>query len=208
MERTRGEFHALIAKSNSADLARLSNGTRWTRPKLLFHMLLGYLVTRNVIPLVRVVSRPPTLSSAGSRHCSVPARDPSTRQIGGLTGGRPSADATRHAQMVRPRRDVAAPAPGPREPRSPPALYGIPFTLGPLLRRLDEPRGRLSLPNSSPRPSQAAAHRQFRFADAVGSRPRAHAAERNHRARAQPTGTTERLGSWTPGRRGALRGRA
>jgi len=46
MERARGEFHALIAKSSQADLARLSNGTRWTNRELLFHMLLGYLVTR------------------------------------------------------------------------------------------------------------------------------------------------------------------
>jgi len=28
--------------------------------ELLFHMLLGYLVTRNVIPIVKIVSRLPT----------------------------------------------------------------------------------------------------------------------------------------------------
>jgi hypothetical protein len=60
MERARDEFHALIAKSSPADLARLSNGTRWTNRELLFHMLLGYLVTRNVRPLVKIVSRLPT----------------------------------------------------------------------------------------------------------------------------------------------------
>ena len=60
MERARGEFHALIAKSSPADLAWLSNGTRWTKRELLFHMLLGYLVTRNVIALVKAVSRLPT----------------------------------------------------------------------------------------------------------------------------------------------------
>jgi hypothetical protein len=60
MERASGEFHALIAKSSPADLARLSNGTRWTNRELLFHMLLGYLVTRNVIPLFKLVSRLPT----------------------------------------------------------------------------------------------------------------------------------------------------
>ena len=60
MERACGEFHALVAKSSPADLARLSHGTRWTNRELLFHMLLGYLVTRNAIPLVKIVSRLPT----------------------------------------------------------------------------------------------------------------------------------------------------
>jgi hypothetical protein len=35
MDRARGEFHALIAKSSPADLARLSNGTRWANRELL-----------------------------------------------------------------------------------------------------------------------------------------------------------------------------
>jgi hypothetical protein len=62
MERARGEFHTLIAKSTPADFARSSDGTRWTNGELLFHMLLGYLVTRNVISLVKIVSRlPPPL---------------------------------------------------------------------------------------------------------------------------------------------------
>jgi hypothetical protein len=39
MERARAEFHALMAKSSPAGLARLSNGTRWTNRELLFHML-------------------------------------------------------------------------------------------------------------------------------------------------------------------------
>jgi len=60
MERARGQFHALIAESSPRDLARLSDGTRWTNRELLFHMLLGYLVARNVIPLVKIVSRLPT----------------------------------------------------------------------------------------------------------------------------------------------------
>jgi hypothetical protein len=65
MERARGEFHALIAKSSPADLARLSTGTRWTNRELLFHMLLGYLVTRNVIPLVKIMSRLPAAARRG-----------------------------------------------------------------------------------------------------------------------------------------------
>jgi DinB superfamily len=59
MERARSEFHALVGTSSPADLDRLSHGTRWTNRELLFHMLLGYLVTRNVIPLVKMVSRLP-----------------------------------------------------------------------------------------------------------------------------------------------------
>ena len=35
------------------DLARASNGTKWTNRELLFHMLFGYLVVRRLLPLVK-----------------------------------------------------------------------------------------------------------------------------------------------------------
>ena len=46
MQRARNEFHARLAHASSADLARATNGTRWTKRELLFHMLYGYLITR------------------------------------------------------------------------------------------------------------------------------------------------------------------
>jgi hypothetical protein len=40
-------------------LGRPSNGARWTNEQLLFHMLLGYLIMRALLTLVRLFSRLP-----------------------------------------------------------------------------------------------------------------------------------------------------
>src|SRR5262249_41463134 len=55
-----------------------------------------------------------------------------------------------------------------------PAPHGISLAVGPLLRRLDESRGRVPLPTSSLRPSRAAAHGKSRLTDAAGRDPHAH----------------------------------
>ena len=57
LERARRDFHDLVSTADTQDLDRPSNGTRWTNRQLLFHMLLGYLVVRALLPLVKVVSR-------------------------------------------------------------------------------------------------------------------------------------------------------
>ena len=57
---TQGAFHALLASASEADLGRPANGTRWTNRQLLFHMMLGYLVVRALLPLVKVLNRLPT----------------------------------------------------------------------------------------------------------------------------------------------------
>jgi hypothetical protein len=57
--RARATFHALIDSASEEELARPSNGTRWTNRQLLFHMVFGYLVVRNLLPLVNLVSRLP-----------------------------------------------------------------------------------------------------------------------------------------------------
>jgi hypothetical protein len=59
METARVELHALLTTADSADLGRISQGTRWTNEQLLFHMVFGYLVTHSLLPLVRLVSRLP-----------------------------------------------------------------------------------------------------------------------------------------------------
>jgi len=59
LDRARAEFRALIAESTPADLRRRSNSTRWTNRELLFHMVFGYLVTRNLRFLFAVMSRTP-----------------------------------------------------------------------------------------------------------------------------------------------------
>lgn len=59
MERVRASFHRLLDQASDADLARPSNGTRWTNRQLLFHMLLGYLIVRALANLVRLFGRLP-----------------------------------------------------------------------------------------------------------------------------------------------------
>jgi hypothetical protein len=59
LERARAEFRQLARASTPADLARRSDGTRWSNRELLFHMLFGYLITRNLRFVVKIVSRLP-----------------------------------------------------------------------------------------------------------------------------------------------------
>lgn len=59
LERARGEFRQLVHAGTPADLARRSDGTRWSNRELLFHMLFGYLITRNLRFIVKIVSRLP-----------------------------------------------------------------------------------------------------------------------------------------------------
>lgn len=59
LERARTEFYELVEAATPADLARQSRGTRWSNRELLFHMLFGYLITRNLHIIVKIVSRLP-----------------------------------------------------------------------------------------------------------------------------------------------------
>jgi hypothetical protein len=65
MERARAEFRDLVMRSTPGELARRSNGTRWTNRELLFHMLFGYLITRNLRIVVRVVAALPPGAQRG-----------------------------------------------------------------------------------------------------------------------------------------------
>jgi hypothetical protein len=65
LDRARQEFHSLMDRSTPDTLARPSNGTRWTNRQLLFHMLFGYLVTRNLRFVVKSVSLLPLPVQAG-----------------------------------------------------------------------------------------------------------------------------------------------
>lgn len=60
LDRARAAFHQLVDGASKADLRRRSNGTRWTNQQLLFHMLLGYLIMRALMNLVRLFGRLPT----------------------------------------------------------------------------------------------------------------------------------------------------
>jgi DinB superfamily len=65
LERVRREFHELVEQASDAALRRRSNGTRWSNRQLLFHMLLGYLIIRALLGLVRVFGRLPRGASRG-----------------------------------------------------------------------------------------------------------------------------------------------
>jgi hypothetical protein len=58
-EGAQATFHALLDSASEEELARPSNGTRWTNRQLLFHMLFGYMVVRNLLPLLKIINRLP-----------------------------------------------------------------------------------------------------------------------------------------------------
>ncbi|MGW7360424.1 DinB family protein [Streptomyces sp. NPDC054802] len=59
-ERARQTFHRLLDTASEADLARPTDGTRWTDEQLLWHMLFGYMIVRRLLVLVRIFGRLPS----------------------------------------------------------------------------------------------------------------------------------------------------
>ena len=59
MERVAQDYRVLIDTATTGDLRAGSNGTRWTNEQLLFHMLFGYLLVRNLLLLVSIMARLP-----------------------------------------------------------------------------------------------------------------------------------------------------
>jgi hypothetical protein len=59
MRRAAADFRSLLDNATSAELRRGSDGTRWTNEQLLFHMLFGYLLVRNLHILLCVFGRLP-----------------------------------------------------------------------------------------------------------------------------------------------------
>ena len=59
LRRAAVDFRCLVDGATSAELRRGSDGTRWTNEQLLFHMLFGYLLVRNLLVLVRMMGRLP-----------------------------------------------------------------------------------------------------------------------------------------------------
>jgi DinB superfamily len=63
LERVRRTFARHVEEMSQQDLRRLSRGTRWTNRQLLFHMLFGYLLVRNLLWMVKVLGRLPRSST-------------------------------------------------------------------------------------------------------------------------------------------------
>jgi hypothetical protein len=59
MEHARADFHQLLDNATSAELRSGTDGTKWTNEQLLFHMLFGYLLVHNLLPLVKAFARLP-----------------------------------------------------------------------------------------------------------------------------------------------------
>jgi len=59
MDRARAVFNDRLDGASPQDLARPSRDTRWSNEQLLFHMLFGYLITRALLVVMRLVSRLP-----------------------------------------------------------------------------------------------------------------------------------------------------
>jgi DinB family protein len=63
LRRVRVTFRGLVQDASPEDLARASDGTRWTNQQLLFHMLLGYLIMRALMVLAATFARLPARAS-------------------------------------------------------------------------------------------------------------------------------------------------
>jgi DinB family protein len=90
MERVRLDFHQLLDNATSAELRRGSNGTKWTNEQLLFHMLFGYLLVHNLLPLVKAFARLPDPASKAFAATLNAATRPFhvVNYLGSLGGGR------------------------------------------------------------------------------------------------------------------------
>lgn len=63
LDRVRADFRDLLDTATVAELRQPSDGTKWTNEQLLFHMLFGYLLVRNLRLLVLAFSRLPAGAS-------------------------------------------------------------------------------------------------------------------------------------------------
>lgn len=59
LERVRADLHHLVANATTADLRRLTDGTRWTNQQMLWHLAFGYLIVSRLLRLVRLFGRLP-----------------------------------------------------------------------------------------------------------------------------------------------------
>jgi hypothetical protein len=63
MDRVRADFRNLVDSATVRELRMPTDGTKWTNEQLLFHMVFGYLLVRNLLVLVRGFSRLPDRAS-------------------------------------------------------------------------------------------------------------------------------------------------
>ena len=90
MDRVRADYRELLDNATCDELRRPTDGTRWNNEQLLFHMLFGYLLVRNLRVVVWVFSRLPDGASARFAALLNAATRPfhSVNYVGSLAGGR------------------------------------------------------------------------------------------------------------------------
>jgi hypothetical protein len=99
LEEARAIFTALVASASPEDLRRGTNGTRWSNQQLLFHLLLGYLVVRRLLWLVRVFGALPPW--AGRAFAAVLDAVHRPFHLVNDLGSRAGASVVRGARLVR-----------------------------------------------------------------------------------------------------------
>jgi hypothetical protein len=90
MDRVRNDYRDLLETATVAELRKPTDGTKWNNEQLLFHMVFGYLLVRNLRVLVWAFSRLPddasrrfaALLNAGTRPFHV------INYVGSLFGAR------------------------------------------------------------------------------------------------------------------------
>jgi hypothetical protein len=90
LDRAAADFRLLVVSASDTDLARRSDGTRWTNRQLLFHMLFGYQIVLVLRPLVWAFAHAPRPLSRGFASCldSVTRPFHVVNYLGSLGGGR------------------------------------------------------------------------------------------------------------------------
>jgi hypothetical protein len=99
LELARGTFQTLMATASPAELNRRTTGTKWTNQQLLFHMLFGYLLVRNLRLLVWTFSRLP--DTASRRFAALLNRGTRPFHVINYWGSLFGARALGHARMER-----------------------------------------------------------------------------------------------------------
>jgi hypothetical protein len=99
LESVRHDYRALLDTATVAELRKPTDGTRWNNEQLLFHMLFGYLLVRNLRLLVWTFSRLP--DTASRRFAALLNRGTRPFHVINYWGSLFGARALGHARMER-----------------------------------------------------------------------------------------------------------
>ncbi len=99
LDRVRDDYRELLDGATVAELRKPTRGTKWNNEQLLFHMLFGYLLVRNLRLLVWTFSRLP--DTASRRFAALLNRGTRPFHVINYWGSLFGARALGHARMER-----------------------------------------------------------------------------------------------------------